>query len=70
MTFDETTRRLTPSDGLWPTQKTLVNEADRIFSQLMFLGIDDTPDNYTEWTDEQREQWEHDHPQPEPPVEE
>ena len=67
MTFDETTRRLTPDEGLWLTQKTLANEDERIFSQLMFLGINDTPDNYTEWTEEQKEQWEREHPQPEPP---
>ena len=69
MTFDPITRRFTPDDGMWLTQKQIEDESKRGFSQLMFLGINDTPDNYVEWTDEQKEQWEHDHPQPEPPEE-
>lgn len=67
MTFDPTTRRLTPDAGLWLTQATLADEDARIFSQLMFLGINDEPSNYTEWTEQQKEQWEREHPAPEPP---
>lgn len=69
MTFDPITRRFTPDAGLWLTQATLEDENARIFSQLMFLGINDTPDNYVEWTDEQKQEWEREHPQPEPPEE-
>lgn len=57
MTFDPTTRRLTPADGLWLTQKKIAEEAKRGFSQLMYLGINDSPDNYTEWTQEQWQEW-------------
>lgn len=67
MTFDPITRRLTPSADMWLTQATLADEDARIFSQLMFLGINDTPDNYVEWTEEEKEQWEREHPAPEPP---
>ena len=68
MIFDEQTRKLTPSEGLWLTQKVLKDENERKFSDLMWLGISDSPDNYAEWTEEQKEQWEHDHPQPTPPT--
>lgn len=67
MTFDPITRRLIPADGLWLTQAVLADEDARIFSQLMFLGINDEPSNYTEWTEAQKEEWEREHPAPEPP---
>lgn len=66
MTFDEQTRRLTPDAGLWLTQKEIEDEANRGFAQLMYLGINDSPDNYTEWTQEQYDEWKEEHrPQPE-----
>lgn len=65
MTFDPTTRRLTPSEGLYLSQKVLADEKDRIFSELMFLGINDTPDNYVEKTEQEKIAWESEHPQPE-----
>lgn len=68
MVFDEQTRRLTPAEGLWLTQKEIAEEAKRGFSQLMYLGINDTPDNYTEWTQEQWQEWQDEYnPAPEPP---
>ena len=65
MTFDPTTRRLTPDAGLYLSQKVLDNEDNRFFSELMFLGISDTPDNYVEKTEQEKEEWEREHPQPE-----
>lgn len=66
MVFDEKTRRLTPAEGLWITQKEIVDESKRGFSQLMYLGINDTPDNYTEWAQEQYDEWQEEYnPQPE-----
>lgn len=66
MTFDTQTRKFTPSDRLYLSQKVLADENERIFSTLMFLGVNDTPDNYVEKTETEKEQWEKDHPQPEP----
>lgn len=71
MVFDEKTRRLTPDAGLWLTQKQIEDEAKRGFSQLMYLGINDSPDNYTEWTQEQWQAWQDKYnPAPEQPEEE
>lgn len=68
MTFDEKTRRLTPAEGLWITQKEIVDESKRSFSQLMYLGINDAPSNYTEWTQEQWKEWQDEYnPAPELP---
>lgn len=70
MTFDPIERRLTPTEGLWLTQKEVAEETNRIFSQLMYLGVNDSPDNYTEWTQEQYDAWQEEyHPAPEPEVE-
>lgn len=66
MTFDEITRKLTPSEGLYLSQKVLADESQRIFSELMFLGISDTPDNYVEKIEEEKQEWEREHPQPKP----
>lgn len=57
MTFDETTRRLTPDAGLWLTQAELQDENARIFSQLMFLGVNDEPSHYTECLDIKKVTW-------------
>ena len=65
MTFDPRTRKLTPSEGLYLSQKVLADENERIFSTLMFLGVNDTTDNYIEKTEAEKEQWEREHPQPE-----
>lgn len=66
MTFDPITRKLTPDDGLWLTNKEVADESTRVISDLMFLGINDAPTNYIEWTDAQVEQWHKDHPDPQP----
>lgn len=66
MTFDPQTRKLTPSDGLYLSQKVLADENERIFSTLMFLGVSDSHDNYVEKTEAEKEQWEAEHPQPGP----
>ena len=63
MTFDPRTRKLTPSEGLYLSQKVLADENERIFSTLMFLGVNDTTDNYIEKTEAEKEQWEREHPQ-------
>lgn len=65
MTFDPQTRKLTPSEGLYLSQKVLADENERIFSTLMFLGVNDSTDNYVEKTEAEKEEWEREHPQPE-----
>lgn len=66
MKFDDTTRRLIPDEGLYLSQRILEDENSRIFSQLMFLGINDSPNNYSECTTAEKEQWERDHAPEEP----
>lgn len=56
-------RKQTPSDpNNWLYRD--MSEDDRIFSKLVYLGINDT--EWPECTNEEKEQWEHDHPIPEP----
>lgn len=51
-----TLRYLTPSEGMWLTQ---VGDTDnRIFSDQVILGINDSPDNWREATETEKLEWE------------
>lgn len=64
-TEEITTIKLTPSKGHWLTPKNLEYEAERWFSDSIFLGKNDSADNYEEWTDRRKKQWESDYlPEP------
>ena len=52
------------TEGMWLTQATLSNENERLFVKKV-CGFGDLDALYTEWTDEQKEQWEDEHPQEE-----
>ena len=59
MNFEEkqvTLRYLTPSEGMWLTQ---ANETEnRVFSEQVILGINDSPDNWREATETEKLEWE------------
>ena len=59
MNFTEkqvTLRYLTPSEGMWLTQ---VGETDnRVFSDRVILGVNDSPDNWREATEIEKLEWE------------
>lgn len=59
MNFTEkqvTLRYLTPSEGMWLTQ---ANETEnRVFSEQVILGVNDSPDNWREATDIEKLEWE------------
>ena len=59
MNFTEkqvTLRYLTPSAGMWLTQ---VGETeDRLFSEQVILGVNDSPDNWREATETEKIEWE------------
>ena len=61
---DITIRHLTPTAGMWLTQANLEDEAQRNFYSHVYLGVNDSQSNYTEWTDAQKTEWEEAH-QPE-----
>lgn len=47
-----TLRYLTPSEGMWLTQ---MGETDsRIFSEQVILGVNDSPDNWREATEDEK----------------
>lgn len=46
---------------MWLTQRNPV-DMERQFFTIAYLGIADTPDNYEEWTTEQKDAWEADNP--------
>lgn len=51
-----TLRYLTPSEGMWLTQ---VGETEnRVFSEQVILGINDSPDNWREATEIEKIEWE------------
>lgn len=51
-----TLRYLTPSEGMWLTQ---VGETEnRVFSDQVILGINDSPDNWREATEIEKLEWE------------
>ena len=59
MNFTEkqvTLRYLTPSEGMWLTQ---ANETDnRVFSEQVILGVNDSPENWREATEIEKLEWE------------
>lgn len=59
MNFTEkqvTLRYLTPSEGMWLTQ---ANETEnRVFSEQVILGVNDSPDNWREATEIEKLEWE------------
>lgn len=51
-----TLRYLTPSEGMWLTQ---VGETEnRVFSEQIILGVNDSPDNWREATEIEKLEWE------------
>lgn len=59
MNFTEkqvTLRYLTPSEGMWLTQ---VGDTDnRVFSDQVILGVNDSPENWREATEAEKLEWE------------
>lgn len=51
-------RKLMSTEGCFITQSILIDESARIFSDCVYLAIGDSPDNWIEWTIEQKEEWE------------
>ena len=51
-----TLRKLTPSEGMWLTRTDATT--DRVFSKEVFLGINDSPDNWREATEEEKIEYE------------
>lgn len=50
---DGTVIEIVAEEGKTLTQLHIENEDDRIFGKVFCLGKYDTPDNYTEWSDEE-----------------
>lgn len=51
-----TLRYLTPSEGMWLTQ---ANETEnRVFSEQVILGVNDSPENWREATETEKLEWE------------
>lgn len=51
-----TLRYLTPSEGMWLTQA--YDTDNRVFSDRVILGVNDTPDNWREAADQEKIEWE------------
>ena len=56
---------LVAKDGYWLTQANLENEAERNFWRRLYPAYSLTAEDFTEWSDEQKEEWEAEHPQEE-----
>ena len=59
MNFTEkqvTLRYLTPSEGMWLTQA--YDTENRVFSEQVILGVNDSPENWREATEQERLEWE------------
>lgn len=51
-------------DGFWLTQATIEDEASRTFARKV-CGYGDLDSLFVEWSDEQKAEWEAEHPQEE-----
>lgn len=59
---------LNATQGMWLTQANLKEGETRGFWKKMYLAYSLTQDDFTEWTDEQKQQWEAEHPVEEPEI--
>lgn len=55
-------KRIAP-EGCWLTQATLNEDESRFFARKA-CGFGNLKERFILWTDEQKEQWEAEHPQP------
>lgn len=53
---------LVAQEGFWLTQKTLRNNEQRGFWKRLYPAVSLTTDDFEEWTDEQKEAWDAEHP--------
>lgn len=49
---------LRPTEGHWITSKSVDTEPNRFFSDFIILAQNDSVDNYEEWSDSQKLEWE------------
>ena len=55
-------RTLTPiTEGNYLTQASLINENERIFSDKIYLAVNDSPESWMEVTPDYKAQWEVEH---------
>lgn len=53
---------LIANENMWLTQATLENEEERGFWKRMHLAYSLTEQDFTQWSDQQKEKWEGEHP--------
>ena len=55
-------RILTPTtEGNYLTQASLINEGERVFSEKIYLAVNDSPESWMEVTPDYKAQWEDEH---------
>ena len=55
-------RILTPiTEGNYLTQAALTNENERVFSEKIYLAVNDSPESWMEVTPDYKTQWEDEH---------
>lgn len=52
---------ITAREGMWLTQANLKEDEQRGFWKKMHLAYSLTPNDFTEWTDEEKSAWEEEH---------
>lgn len=52
-------KHIIATEGYWLTQAN--DTEDRIFFQEAYLGVNDSEDNYSEWSDDAKNEWEEIH---------
>lgn len=57
-TTNVTLRVLRPADGMWLTRKTVADGEWRLFSKEVYLGSNDTEENWTEVDNAYKEEYE------------
>lgn len=52
-------KHIIAQEGYWLTQAN--DTEDRIFFQEAYLGVNDSEDNYSQWSDDAKKEWEEIH---------
>ena len=53
---------LIAKENKWLTQVTIANEEERLFVRRITLAHSLTAEDFTEWSEEQKAEWEREHP--------
>lgn len=50
--------KITAKEGMWLTQSGDINDNERVFTDSVFLAVNDSKDRWRDATDQEKQEWE------------